>query len=699
MHTLGRASAVMAAVAVAAMATAGPALAEDPFAMAQRVVDHSTDQVVAADVEDILAAADDVVAETDFDLWTVYVDSFDGMQATDWANETAIASGADSDVLLLAIAVDDGQLALSVAEEADIGDADITDVEAAARAQVNDGNWANASIAASNMIIELATGEAPPTTAEPDSEDAGSSSTALWVMGGIAIVLIGGGLLLARSRRTGVGGDPRPQQPSGPPTPEQEWAQLSVGELGLRAGSALVDLDNDVRSSANELAFAEAQFGLEATQDFKAVLAQAQGQLAQAFTIQQQLNETTLVDDARRQGLVQILTLCRAADAALDAQTAALAELRSLQDRAPEVLAELDQRAGELAVRVPPARDTLRQLGATYPATALATVAKAPDQAEALLASAQQSVAEGRSRVQAGDRGTAIAYARTAEDALQQASQLLGMVADAGTTLADAQRQLDGAIASLTSDVSDAGRLAPDDATIAPAVQRAQAAIQTGSAAKSGGDPIAALSELATAEQLLDAALAPRREQEQVRTRLASQVSVQIAAADGAVRRSNDVIETNRGVVESAARTQLATAVESLARARSLEQNQPEQALAAAQAAADGATSALQLAQADVSRWQRLQEQPPSGGYYGRSGGIDTGSLILGGILGSRSSRSRSTWGGGGSSWGGGGSSTPSRSGWGGGRSMGSVGRSSGGGATRRSGGGSRRSSGGGRRR
>ena len=89
------------------------------------------------------------------------------MQATDWANETAIASGADSDVLLLAIAVDDGQLALSVAEEADIGDADVTDVEAAARAQVNDGNWANASIAASNMIIELATGEAPPTTTAP----------------------------------------------------------------------------------------------------------------------------------------------------------------------------------------------------------------------------------------------------------------------------------------------------------------------------------------------------------------------------------------------------------------------------------------------------------------------------------------------------------------------------------------------------
>uniref|UniRef100_UPI003B3AD90A TPM domain-containing protein n=1 Tax=Pseudactinotalea sp. TaxID=1926260 RepID=UPI003B3AD90A len=508
---------------------------------------------------------------------------------------------------------------------------------------------------------------------------------------------------MRRNRKNAAG--TQAQRPGSAPGPKDPWAGVSTAELSTRAGSALVALDNDVRSSANELAFAEAQFGIEATREFKATLEQAQQQLGQAFAIQQQLGDSTPEPEpAQRQGLIEILQLCQAADEALDSQTTALGELRALQDRAPALLDELDQRARELEARVPAARDTLRQLGATYPATALATVAKAPDQAQALLDSAEQSVAEGRSRVQADDRGTAVAFARTAEDALHQVGALLEMVAQAGQTLADASGQLDGAIASLTSDVSDAGRLAPSDPTIAPAVQRAQAALQAGATAKTGGDPIAALNELAAAEQSLDAALAPRREQEQVQARAGSQLVAQITSAESAVRQANTFIETNRGVVASTARTRLATANEALARARSLQQSDVQAALTAARAAQDAASGAMQLAQNDVNGWRRTQERSAGGGYYGRSGGIDGGSLILGGILnevmrgGSRSSGGRSYgggWGGSGSrsggGFGGGSRSGGSRMG----RSMGSVSRSSG---SRRSGGSSRHS-GGGRRR
>lgn len=181
MHTAGRVAAALGTVALATLVTAAPALAEDPFAMTERVVDRTTDQVVAADLEQIDAAADDVVAQTDFDLWTVYVDSFDDVQAVDWANDTAIASGADTDVLLLAIAVDDREVALSVAEEADIRDSAVTDIEAAARAEVRRGDWTDASIAAASTIIELATGRRPrprpPTTtpAAPAARRSGSS--------------------------------------------------------------------------------------------------------------------------------------------------------------------------------------------------------------------------------------------------------------------------------------------------------------------------------------------------------------------------------------------------------------------------------------------------------------------------------------------------------------------------------------------
>ncbi len=694
----------MAAVGVAAAAglvLAAPAYAEPPFALDDRVVDRSSEQVAAADLEDLAAAADEVVAETDYDLWTVYVDSFDGMRAVDWANETAIATNANTDVLLLAIAVEDREVALSVAQEAPLSDADISDIEAAARSEVGSGDWTGASLAAAGAVIEVTTGSAAPTT-EPDDEPSGGSNGLGWVLGGVAVLAVGGGVvaMARRSRRSPEPG--QPPQPSGPPTPEQRWASVSTAELGQRAGSALVALDNDVRSSANELAFAEAQFGIEATRDFKAALAQAQQQLAHAFTIQQQLGDSTPSEDAQRRGLVEILGLCEAADEALDSQTEALADLRSLQENAPAVLDELETRARELAGRVPAARGTLGQLGAIYPATALTTVARAPDQAEALLASARQSITEGRSRVQADDRGTAVAFARTAEDALQQVGTLLEMVAHAGDTLAEASSALDGAIASLTSDVSDAGRLAPNDSTVTPAVERAQAALQAGAAARNGGDPIAALSELAAAEQALDAALAPRREQEQVHRKAAGQLAGQLAAAEAAIGRANAFIETNRGAVQTTARTRLATASESLARARSLQESDSQGALTASRAAHDAATSALQLAQNDVNGWRRSTESIGGGGYYGRSGGIDAGSLILGGILNEVLGGGRRSGWGGGSSWGGGGSR--SGGGWGGsrsgggrtsmGRSMGSIGRSS----SRRSGGSSRRA-GGGRRR
>lgn len=677
--------------------------------MSQRVVDASTDQVAAADIAALEAAADEVVAETDYDLWTVYVDSFDGVRAVDWANDTAIASSAGADVLLLAVAVEDREVALSVDEDAALSDADVSDIEAAARTAARIGDWTGASLAAADAIIEIDTGTPPttdPTTEPAQSGGSGSGGTSFSWLFTVVVILAVAGVFVAvvRRNRKNEEGNAQPATPSAPPSP---WASVSTAELATRAGSALVALDNDVRSSANELAFAEAQFGIEATRQFKTVLEQAQGQLGQAFSIQQQLGETTSkADDAQRQGLIEILRLCEEADAALDDQTAALAELRSLQDRAPALLDELDQRAGELEARVPAARDTLSQLGATYPATALATVAKAPDQAQALLDSARQSVAEGRSRVQADDRGTAVAFARTAEDALQQVGTLLEMVSQAGQTLADASGKLDDAIASLTSDVSDAGRLAPSDPTITPVVQRAQAALQAGAAARTGGDPIAALNGLAAAEQALDAALAPRREQEQVDVRASSQLTTQLASAEAAVRQANAFIETNRGVVASTARTRLATAKESLARARSLQESEVQASLTAARAAQDAATGAMELAQNDVSGWHRTQERSAGGGYYGRSGGIDGGSLILGGILNevmrgasNRSYGGRSSYGGGTSSGGWGGSSSRSSStrssGSSLGRSMGSVGRSS---SSRRSSGGTRRS-GGGRRR
>uniref|UniRef100_UPI003B3AE253 TPM domain-containing protein n=1 Tax=Pseudactinotalea sp. TaxID=1926260 RepID=UPI003B3AE253 len=341
MHTARRALAVVGVAAAASLMLAAPALAEDPFVMSARVVDRSSDQVAAAHIEELAAAADDVVAETDYDLWTVYVDSFDGERPVDWANDTAIASNANTDVLLLAIAVEDRDVGLSVAEEAALSDADVSDIEAAARSAVRDGDWTGASLAAAGTLIEIGTGAAPTTTAPTSGGGSGGSGGASGggsgvLVGAVVIVaLIAGVVIVMRRNRKNAAGT-QARQPSGAPAPTDPWAGVSNAELSTRAGSALVALDNDVRSSANELAFAEAQFGIEATREFKATLEQAQQQLGQAFAIQQQLGDASPEPEtAQRQGLIEILQLCQAADEALDSQTAALGELRALQDRAP----------------------------------------------------------------------------------------------------------------------------------------------------------------------------------------------------------------------------------------------------------------------------------------------------------------------------------------------------------------------------
>ncbi|MFV0253608.1 MAG: TPM domain-containing protein [Beutenbergiaceae bacterium] len=689
MRTVGRGMATLGVVAATGVLGLLPASAAPPSAMDGPVEDR-TGALTAAQVSELEQSRDRVVEQTDYDLWVVYVDAFDGMDAYDWANDVALDSGAGDDVLLLAVAVQESDFALSVSQDAQLTDAQITDIEQSVDDELLDGDLAGAATSVADAIIEF-------------GRDDGGPSILPWVIGGAIALLVW--ILVAGIRKV------RRRNAA------DESAQVSTAALAKRAGSALVELDNDVRSSANELSFAQAQFGLEATKDFQAALTQAQATLQQAFEIQRGLD--TGPPSRQQQDWGRILELCQAADAALDAQTEALDQLRAMRQRAPQLLAELEQRAEELQAGVAPARAALSQLGATYPATALTTVSRSADQAQALLTSAKQAVAEGRSRLQADDRGSTVAYARTAEAALEQVAQLLAMASNAGAALADAAARLEPGITSLSADITDAGRLAPPDA-VSAVVQRAQAAIAGATEAKTGGDPIAALTELTSSEQALDAALASYREAEEASTRARTNAAALITQAEAAVRQADQFIDLNRGVVGQAARSRLASAQAALEHAKAALSTQPDQAAASAQRAITEAQTAQQRAASDMG--PRGGERIPGGGYYGRSGGVDLESLILGGLLGQRYDQSRyrgqSRWGG--SPWGsdylgtgngsdrnrsGWGGSSSRSSGWGGSSSSRSTSsrrrtsmsrstsrrRSSSGGSRRRSGGGSRR--------
>lgn len=684
---------------LAPLLVAGPAAAQDPFAMTSPVEDVSADQVTAGGTARIDAARDRVLDGTDYDMWVVVVDSFDGAQPVPWADDVAVDSRAGADVLLVAVAVGDELVAVSADEDAALDDAALTQIERDGQRALRSGGAVAAAEAAADAIL----GASGVSTGGTQPGGSVSALAPLLVIGGVVLVVVVISVALSRRRKPDGGALPPAPAPR-PRTPADEFAGVSTAQLGTRAGSALVELDNDVRSSGNELGFAEAQFGLEQTRDFKATLERAQQQLGEAFAVQRQLDGAA--EDARRAGLIRVLLLCREAEQALDSQTEAMSQLRALQERAPELLTELAQRADEIEARIPAARAVLDQLRATFPASALSTVAQVPEQATSLVDAAERAVAEGRARVDAGDRGTAVEFARTAEDALQQVAGMLESVTHARATLEDAIGRLDGAIASVNDDLADAAQLGAGDAAVASAADRARTAVAAGEQARSGGDPVAAVTELVAAEQALDAALAPRREQQESVSRAGARLGSAMAVADAAVRRAHDYIGSNRGAVGEAARTRAAAAASAMGQAQSLATAQrPVEAVAAAEAATQQAHEATRLAEGDVSRWQSAQRPQLGGagyggGYYGRSSGIDTGSLILGGILGQvlGGGSSRRSSGGGGSSWGG-----TSRSGWGGTASRSTSRSSSAGARPRRSSGGgggrSRRSSGGRSRR
>ena len=601
---------------------------------------------------DVKAALDRVFDDTDFQLWVVFTKSFDGMEGLDWANTTANNANMGVNDVLFAVATEDRSYGLSTDANVSLSESDKDRIEAAAEvalraaanAPADQGDWAAAAIAAADELHAIGTGA---------GDGAGSGG---WIVAGVAAAGGVGGWLWWRNRRKAAGAPAA--------TDPKEIAGLPTEELERRAATGLVAIDDALKTSEQELGFAQAEFGLEATNEFQQVLAKAKADVAQAFVLRQHLDDETPDPEAqRRQWLGQIITLVDGAADSLDAQTSAFDDLRKLAERAPAVLDETAQRADEIEARIGSSRQALATLAATYPATALASVSANPDQAASLVEHARTAVGDGRTALGKNDRNTAVADARAAQNALGQAVLLLDAVDNAGKDLAEAGPKLDKGIASITQDIADATRLGPiitqaGDLSVDPAVAEARNAVALAQAAKKGGDPLAALARLTSAEAALDKVLEPARAVDEANARAAALLRDTLGRVESQVRATNDFISTRRQAVGPDARTRLAEAIRLIGEARQLSGTDPRTALAKAQEAEQHATAASQLAQNDVNGWG----QGGGGGFGGgNQGGPNIGGMILGGILvdsilrGSGGGRSGGgMFGGGGGGFGGG---------------------------------------------
>lgn len=643
------------------------AQAEDPITISEEVTDNAG-VLSSADRTQIQKALNNLADNSELQLFVVFTDTFSGANGQDWSDDTAIKSGLGAKDLLLAVAIDDSLYGLSVDDSSPLSDKQLDQVESAIETQLRRGAWAQAAILGADEIRSTSTGSS------------GSLGVIVFVVFVAAVVI---GIVIWR-------GQSKTNKTAPGQAPKGGWNAVPTPELVTRASSALVAVDDALTSADQELSFAQAQFGLQATDQFTAALKTGREQVRRAFTMRQQIDNAPQQDEAQtRATLTEIIEVCEKVNAEIEKQSEQFEHLRDLQAKVEDQLTEITQRITEVRARITPAQVSLRQLETTYSAPALQSIVDNPSQVEALLSAAEQAVQDGRADVARDDRATAVARARTALQALAQATTLLDAVESAGADLASSGPRLEEALASISSDLVDAARLAPEDPQVNVAADRARKAIEQGRAAQTGGDPLAALTELSQAEAAIDASLEPYREQAEQAERASRQLDETLGRVDSQIKATNQFIETRRGAVGPDARTRLAEAMRHLGAAHDLRASDPVRSLNAAKYAEQFATQAQQIAQGDVQNWESRQ-----GGGFGSLGssGSNVGGMILGGILldsllggGSRNrSRSRTRgFGGGFSSGGFGGSSGRGSSSRGGGFSGGSRGGHSSGGGSR----------------
>lgn len=626
------------------------ARAEDPVTLSRD--GQITDKVDALGDRErqVDAALDRLFDEQRVQLFVAYVRDFSGRDAQTWTDETANRNGLGQDDVLLAVATHDRQYAYSVDRGSRLTDADLQDVaNTAIEPALRQNDWAGAAIGAADGYAAVLAGDPVPTPAltpgapDPGNGSGGSSAGLILPLALVVVAVAVAALTFARRRRRTSTRTTPAAGGWGGGTGAAAEPPVPLPDLDARAKEDLVDTDDAVRTSQEELGFATAQFGEEAAAPFAEAVQHARSELTAAFRLRQQLDDAFPEDDAtRRRMLDEIIGRCRDANERLDAVSEDFDRLRSLEQTAPQAVATAETAYRTLTERVSAARTSLGAMRERYAESAAAPAAEDLEQAGDRLTFTTSALNQAREAVDSGDHARAAVYVRAAEGAIDQVSTLVDAVDRRAGELAEAADRLPGALTETETDLADARGLldgTPEGvptADLRGRVARAEAvaADVRGEMGSGPYDPIDALRRVEEADAALDEALAGAREQEQGGRRARSLLDQAMLTARAAIGAAADYITTNRGAVGSQARTRLAEAQRRWERARELsEGNDPQGALAEAQQADALATQARSLAEQDVRVYRdRSGFGGPRGG--GGAGGAVLGGIILGGLLG-----------------------------------------------------------------
>lgn len=618
-----------------AVPAARAASVDQPFGPTSQVTDRAG-ALTAAQGSSVQQALNSLYSRDRLKLFVVYVKNFSGMSPTTWADESAVRAGMGRRDLLLGIATQGRQYAVSTDQDVGLSTGQLDEVAAIAiEPALRASDWAAAAIGAADGYGAAAAGKpviAPTITPNGGGTSASASSgssTGVIVAVIVALAVIGGVLFFARRRRAGAAAGPSRRGPAAPAGP-------TTRELEATAAHLLVTTDDAIKTSEQELGFAAAQFGDEAVAPFATAMTSAKAELAAAFKLRQQLDDDIPEDEPTRRGMLKRLSAhCEKANELLDEQAAAFDKLRNLEENAPLLVPQLAASADRQQARLEAARATLGRLGAAYAPSAVADVDGNVDEAASRLAFLRDSAGQARQALEAGDAARAAVLVQAAQLADDQVTQLLDGVDRRARELPDAAAALPAALGEAQANVAEAA--ASDRPGLREAAARAQAVTDQvrGSLTAGPGDPLASLRAVEEINARLDQALAGARA-EQVRQQHARAALEQaVLTARSSIAAANDFIITNRGGVGSAARTHVAEAQRHLDRALALAAADAENALAETQQADAMAQQAYLEAQRDVSRFAGAgQGMGPFGGGGSRGGGgSGVAGAVLGGIL------------------------------------------------------------------
>lgn len=612
-HPLRRVVLILFGLVLAGGLGAPAAPAEPPTRMDTYVVD-SAGALGNGDAERVGAAVEALYAAHRVRLWVVYVDDFAGYSPQGWAAQTARQSGFGGRDLLLAVATRDRAYALEGALPRGVRASEldrllVERVEPALR----DNRWADAGVGAAEGIGSAMSG-------------GGVSGGPALLIGALIVLALVGLLLYQRYRR-------RVRKRAGlarareiDPTDTAALAALPLDALHARSREVLVELDNAVRTSAEELDLAAGEFGETAVLPFRTALENAENATAKAFAIRQRLDDAIPeTPDEQRALLIDLITTAGHADRKLDARVDEFDAMRDLLINAASRLDALTRDIVELTNRVPAAEAELTRLSAAHPAGVLEPIRDNVTMARERIAFADECIGNARRELTrpVGEQGGAVAGIRAAEGAIGQARTLLDAVADAAANIAQARAGLPAALDELRGDLDAAAELAEHGGSeLAAAVTAARTALDhAGATAET--DPLGAFHEAVAADGALDRALAAAGARKLAAENLARRLDQALRDAAGWVRTATDFISTRRGAVDAAPRTRLSEAQRNLDEALRLRATDPAAALNHARAAADLGGRALREAQEGVQTWE----------VYGPVSGSTQAGAILGGIL------------------------------------------------------------------